>query len=187
MKVDGIEYRLINFKKYTDCYDCPNFEKEKCKVHYEYGCDGHNIPFPIKVERQNLDSAFDEIEEDPLSIQVGGDHYKGWGIQPVEFTETNNLTFSEGNIVKYITRHKSKNGVQDVEKVVHYVDFVKKYRNSSTQRTLSISAIDFIASNSLGFLEGRAIEALCNYVESGETSHLDTVKAMAEKIIETYD
>jgi hypothetical protein len=56
----------------------------------------------------------------PLIAQEGGGHYKGRGIQPLEYTMKNNLSFCEGNVVKYISRYKSKNGVEDLAKVIHY-------------------------------------------------------------------
>ncbi len=56
----------------------------------------------------------------PLIAQEGGGHYKNRGIQPLEYTMQNNLSFCEGNVVKYISRYKSKNGVEDLAKVIHY-------------------------------------------------------------------
>lgn len=66
-----------------------------------------------------------------LDFQVGGDHYKKSTIQPIEYIHANGLNFSEGSIVKYITRWRSKGGVKDLEKIKHYVDLLiemeKKY------------------------------------------------------------
>ena len=56
----------------------------------------------------------------PLVVQQSGSHYKNGKIQPIEYSERNNLSTCQGNIVKYITRHKEKNGVDDLAKVVHY-------------------------------------------------------------------
>ena len=56
----------------------------------------------------------------PLTVQQSGSHYKNGQIQPIEYSERNNLSMCQGNIVKYITRHKEKNGVDDLAKVVHY-------------------------------------------------------------------
>ena len=56
----------------------------------------------------------------PLIVQQSGSHYKNGKIQPIEYSERNNLSMCQGNIVKYITRHKEKNGVDDLAKVVHY-------------------------------------------------------------------
>lgn len=56
--------------------------------------------------------------------QVGGDHYKSFAIQPVEFIHANNLDFLQGNIVKYACRHKSKSGADDVKKIIHYAHLI---------------------------------------------------------------
>lgn len=59
-----------------------------------------------------------------LSKQVGNDHYKKQKIQPIEYTFANNLGFCEGNVVKYITRYKDKNGIEDLEKAKHYIELL---------------------------------------------------------------
>lgn len=57
-------------------------------------------------------------------IQVGGNHYKDLKIQPIEYIHANGLDYFEGNVVKYITRHRKKNGKQDLEKAKHYIDLL---------------------------------------------------------------
>lgn len=61
---------------------------------------------------------------EPTQKQVGGDHYASQKIQPIDYIQANNLGFEEGNIVKYITRHKLKNGREDVEKALHYCELL---------------------------------------------------------------
>ena len=56
----------------------------------------------------------------PLTFQQSGDHYSKRGIQPVEYGIANNLSFPQANIIKYITRHEDKNGVDDLTKSIHY-------------------------------------------------------------------
>ena len=56
--------------------------------------------------------------------QVGGDHYEKCGIMPTTYIRANNLDFFEGNIVKYVTRHKDKNGAEDIKKVIHYAEMI---------------------------------------------------------------
>ena len=57
--------------------------------------------------------------------QVGGEHYKDCKIQPVEYIVGNDLTFLEGNIIKYVTRHRRKGeGKKDIEKVIHYAEMI---------------------------------------------------------------
>jgi hypothetical protein len=65
-----------------------------------------------------------KISSNPLDVQIGGGHYKQGSIQPVEYNYANNLPFIEGCIVKYITRWREKGGIQDLEKVKHYVDLL---------------------------------------------------------------
>ena len=64
------------------------------------------------------------VKTSALTEQIGGNHYKNMAIQPIEFTHKNNLNFCQGNIIKYITRYKHKNGVEDLKKVKHYVDLL---------------------------------------------------------------
>ena len=57
--------------------------------------------------------------------QVGGDHYKGLEIQPVDYITGNNLTFLEGNAIKYITRHRRKgNNSEDIKKAIHCLELI---------------------------------------------------------------
>jgi hypothetical protein len=60
----------------------------------------------------------------PKDYQIGGEHYKGQGIQPIDYIMANELDFCEGNVVKYVTRWRYKNGVQDLKKARHYLDFL---------------------------------------------------------------
>lgn len=53
--------------------------------------------------------------------QVGGSHYEDMAIQPWEIIERNNLDFWEGNIIKYVLRHRAKNGVEDLMKAQDYL------------------------------------------------------------------
>ena len=59
-----------------------------------------------------------------LNVQEGGDHYKKLKIQPIEFIHANELDFLQGNVVKYITRHKDENGAADVRKALHYCQLI---------------------------------------------------------------
>lgn len=63
-----------------------------------------------------------------LDKQVGGDHYKNLPIEPIEYIYKNNLGYCEANVVKYITRYANKGGVQDLDKVIHYVELLKELK-----------------------------------------------------------
>jgi len=60
--------------------------------------------------------------------QVGGDHYKDCVIQPVEYIIKNKLDFLEGNVVKYITRHRTKGQEEDIRKVIHYCELILQHK-----------------------------------------------------------
>lgn len=65
------------------------------------------------------------IEEySALNEQIGGKHYKKCKIQPIEFIHANNIPFMEANCIKYLCRHKDKNGAQDIKKVIHYCQLI---------------------------------------------------------------
>lgn len=59
-----------------------------------------------------------------LMKQVGGSHYKDKAIQPIEYIHANKMGFCEGNVVKYITRWREKNGLADLEKAKHYIEML---------------------------------------------------------------
>lgn len=56
--------------------------------------------------------------------QVGGQHYQKQGIQHWDFVAANGLDYFQGQITKYVSRWKDKNGIQDLEKAMH---FLQKY------------------------------------------------------------
>jgi hypothetical protein len=60
----------------------------------------------------------------PLDVQVDGDHYKQMKIQPVEFIHANGIPYLEGNVIKYVSRWRSKNGVADLKKAKHYIELL---------------------------------------------------------------
>ena len=56
-----------------------------------------------------------------LEVQIGGEHYKS-SYQPIEFIVKHKLPKIEGDVVKYVTRHRKKNGVEDLKKALHYIE-----------------------------------------------------------------
>lgn len=59
-----------------------------------------------------------------LNKQEGGGHYVKLRIQPVEYITANGLGFIEGSIIKYATRHRDKNGAQDIRKIIHFCELL---------------------------------------------------------------
>ena len=65
---------------------------------------------------ENLKAAIDR--------QEGGDHYKKMKIQPVEYIHANGIGYIEGSVLKYVSRWKNKNGVEDLKKARHFLDLL---------------------------------------------------------------
>lgn len=65
----------------------------------------------------------------PREKQVGGSHYKDMAIQPSEYIVKNGLGWYEGNAVKYISRHHSKGGKEDIKKAIHYLELLLESLN----------------------------------------------------------
>lgn len=72
----------------------------------------------------DFEDALEASKYSATSKQVGGDHYKNMAIQPIEFITKNKIPFIEGCIIKYICRWRSKNGIEDLRKIKHYVDLL---------------------------------------------------------------
>lgn len=53
-------------------------------------------------------------------FQQGGDHYRA-KIQVWDYVVENNIGYLEGNIIKYVSRYKDKNGIEDLLKAQHYL------------------------------------------------------------------
>ena len=109
------------------CSCCPNSPLVLCKV-----IDNKNSKY-VWVSLNVLENLINQevlllvekklIVQDgynPLVPQVAGNHYKDRGIQPIEYTSVNGLSFNQGNVIKYITRYKEKGGIEDLTKVIHY-------------------------------------------------------------------
>lgn len=57
-----------------------------------------------------------------MQQNIDPQHYRSGGIQPIEYIDANKLGYYEGNILKYITRYKMKNGVEDLQKAKWYLE-----------------------------------------------------------------
>ena len=89
----------------------------------------------IERDYKNSENRIVELKEDiekleaiinkkMTDIQIGGNHYSDMTIQPIEFIHKNNLSFTQGNIIKYVCRYKSKGGIEDLNKAKHCIDLL---------------------------------------------------------------
>ena len=57
-----------------------------------------------------------------MNDPISPNHYKNMIISPLEYIEANNISWSIGNVIKYISRYKNKNGLEDLKKAKWYLD-----------------------------------------------------------------
>lgn len=77
---------------------------------------------PLCFPEDIVKEAIGRDEKGVNQAQVGGSHYKDKAIQPWDYIVSNGLGYLEGNIVKYVSRYKEKNGLEDLKKARHYLD-----------------------------------------------------------------
>lgn len=129
--------------------------------------------------------------------QVGGAHYKDAGFQHWDWAADNfGAGYFLGNITKYATRWRKKNGVQDLEKALHYAD---KLYGLYSDGTFSMSDYAhkptpkqftrFATGNALGMIESRICALCCSYSSAAELNEVRSllrdliVKAGEEKML----
>ena len=81
------------------------------------------------MNRQQIGEMLDK--ERASKRQEGGSHYRNYSIQPIEYIVANDLGFLAGNVVKYVTRYKDKNGAEDIRKAIHYLELILEFEYST--------------------------------------------------------
>lgn len=73
--------------------------------------------------------AQDKTQENPMHVQVGGNHYKTMKIQPMEFSMANRLDACQHTIIKYVTRNKGDldKRLEDLDKAIHTIQMYKMF------------------------------------------------------------
>lgn len=106
--------------------------------------------------------------------QISGNHYKEMSIQPWTYVHANNLGYFEGSAIKYITRWRSKGGIADIQKAIHFLE--KLIELESTSKS-SAFAGDVLAGGSIHRPEAAA--------QGSSSGFLGTSK-LAEYARDTY-
>jgi hypothetical protein len=84
----------------------------------------NGLPITLEMTPEEEEELNRMIATSALNKQVGGSHYRDKGIQPIIYIHANDLGFCEGNVVKYVTRWRDKNGVADLRKAIHYLELL---------------------------------------------------------------
>lgn len=132
-----------------------------------------------------------------LQRQVGGSHYIS-KIQHVEFCQANRIPWCEAAAIKYIFRHRSKNGIQDVEKAIHYLELLQALdygRRDEVPMDMNPDNFDiplkrFLEENEIPEAEAQCISNICWHQlkggDGGKDGLMQTVRNL-EAIKATYN
>ena len=128
----GIRFRICPFRicqfRINLAMDAPWYIKIK---HLFLKFNFVEVDLLSNTPRGGFGSTDKQIMENPLDKQIAGSHYTDRKIQPIEFILANDLDFCEGSIIKYVTRWRYKNGIEDLEKARHYIEFLINNENKS--------------------------------------------------------
>jgi len=126
----------------------------------------------------------------PLDRQVGGTHYQS-AAQHVTFCQRNRIPWCEAAAIKYIIRHRKKNGKQDLEKAIHYLElccFEDYLQSEVNPRGMDPSKFrmtlnTFFLGNMVPKAEAEAITLICSHhVKLGESTLMNAIHILKDLV-----
>jgi hypothetical protein len=90
-----------------------------------------------KMKYQNPANSGVDKRENPkdnnsaFGRQIAGNHYSKLKIQPMEYNLANKLNYGQANAIKYVTRYKDKNGIEDLKKAIHCIQLLIEFEESN--------------------------------------------------------
>jgi hypothetical protein len=124
-----------------------------------------------------------------LKDQVGGSHYKVMAIEPIEFSMRNGYDACIHSIIKYVSRHRSKNGLDDIKKARHFVrirhEFLCSGKAGLGTPSQEIAPEFYSAQNGLGVMESAIIFLAHAWaLQSSETNPQARLSDMIDDLLE---
>lgn len=98
------------------------------------------------------------MSDKPLDVQTGGTHYKQMKVQPAYYNWANNIPFIEGCCIKYLSRWREKNGIEDLYKSRHFHDLLIYFETTP---------IVLIEQSRIQELEDAVEQAMSDFKEEG--------------------
>lgn len=127
------------------------------------------------------------MHTDPFAHQVAGSHYRGMGMQPIKFVMANGWDAGAFSVLKYISRHRSKKGVEDLRKARHFVDL----RNALLEYALlpldRIPMQDYVRANGIYELDHSALLHLEWWVQTGDDTQRQHLCECLDLLIAEYE
>lgn len=144
------------------------------------GLATYEVSVPLGVSDDELLEKFNEViainnlETEDVN-QVGGCHYK-CKYQVIDYVMKHSLNFIQGNVLKYVTRFRKKNGAEDLKKAIHYCKLSRNYEDTDfTNCTFDITdALKFIEVNNAEF----SVDFLFNLSRGDFNSCIKTIEKL---------
>lgn len=96
-----------------------------------------------------------------LTVQHGGDHYKGLAIQPIVLSMANQYDACIHSAIKYLSRHREKGGREDLNKTLHFCALrIVTKPEGYPAAILGIPIKQYIEQNEIALEEARIMSAL---------------------------
>ena len=133
--------------------DCDINSTEVCEIAQKYIKEhGKTVNIIENIEEKIKLKELQEIKKDNI---VPTYYHKG-NYDVIQFCLDNDIDFVTGNIIKYITRYKGKNGIEDLKKAKEYIR-----RSNGMEYEISLAKlICFNLENNLDYVQGKIIECV---------------------------
>ena len=118
-----------------------------------------------------------------LKKQEGGKHYV-MPIQPIEYITKNKLPYIEGNIIEYATRHRNKNGAEDIKKIIHYCELLLELEYGAKQGIIGLM-IRVTIDDDIHEADLELINDFAQAISDRDATLLDEVIYLAKQRLET--
>ena len=112
-----------------------------------------------------------------LGRSPANNHYQGT-IQPVNFVMSNKMLLDISNAIKYVNRYPRKNGVEDLEKALWYIDVARQMRDLA-----KIDLNEFLDDQDLNENQRGAISCLYMFHKTGAEMYLDEAEEYIKALL----
>ena len=93
-------------------------------------CETNTTTPPAQTESHTEETKPIQQEVKATDTQVGGNHYTKLAIQPMRYSMENGLDALQHTVIKYVTRFRDKNGIEDLEKAKHCIDMLIEFERN---------------------------------------------------------
>jgi len=123
-----------------------------------------------------------------MSEQLNPSHYNGWLVG--DFILSMDLDFFLGNAVKYLSRYRFKNGLEDLRKCRTYLlrvsDLPSDWREFKFKEHDLLMVDDLARILNLPPLVKEVIALICTYAQNGDPALLKNAVNRSQNLITTY-